>query len=394
MNILLELGIYCTFTTHGHWADLEQGEIHPNHFFVSHHGNCLFPALAKIQGYQKYSPASALGVECGHIMPTPTHIQLPTIVWYRDIQGALYSQWKRNHEADPTLSMEAFLCSELRINEQSTGLGLSPQDYWSLYYFLWWHSPGRWSAFQFDELKQSPLKGIQGLLDFLGEQRTDAQILAAVEASSVGRIIREHPEEAKGFFRLGDTTEGQRCFPPECLPLIGPLPGLVREYFQGLWSGRVDEIPWEGLLEMASQTGKSVLPPSLLRFLEDQDFASAHAICMTADEDNRTAHLVLLALRWALQVSNAPITFQLQYTDPGLESTFKVILFVLASAAVPELVQRAAEREFHRYPLLHQTVERLEEEVESLKAQLARMRARFAQLSRLRAAGLAPARKI
>ena len=384
MNILLELDIYCTFTTHGHWADPFSGEVHPDHFFLSHQGTCLFPAMKAFQGQAHYRPGSGLGVECGHILPTSVHLGHPTLVWYRDIQGALYSQWKRNHEADPSLSLEVFLNSELLINGQSTGLGLSPQDYWALYYFLWMHSLGTWSAFQFDDLKREPILGVRSLLSFLGEARTDEQIRLAVESSAVDKILRDHPSEAKGFFRAGDTAEGQRCFPNICLPMIGPLPGLVREFFQGTWTQRVDEIPWAGLLEMATERGLTAVPGTLLHYLEEQDFATAHAVCMTAEPENDTAQLVLLALRWALQTSNSPLSLHLQYTDPGLESTIKVILFVLASAAVPSLVQQVAEREFRRHPSLFQSLEQLESEVESLRTQTAQLRARLIQVTRAR----------
>lgn len=386
MNILLELDIYCTFTTHGHWADPDSGVIHPDHFFMSHQGTCLFPAMKRFQGQAQYRPGSGLGVECGHILPTSVHLGCPTLVWYRDIQGALYSQWKRNHEADPTLSLDAFLNSELLINGQSTGLGLSPQDYWALYYFLWMHSRGSWSPFQFDDLKRDPIPGIQSLLSFLGEVRTEDQIRKAVESSAVDKILRDHPGEAKGFFRVGDISEGQRCFPESSLPMIGPLPGLVREFFQGTWTQRVDEIPWDGLLEMAAQTGLTAAPGTLLHYLEEKDFATAHSVCMTAEPENATAQLVLLALRWALHTSNAPISLHPQYTDPTLESTFKVILFVLASAAVPGLVLQAAEREFHRYPSLLQSLEQLESEVHLLRTQTSMMRTLLTQVTRARGA--------
>jgi len=266
--------------------------------------------------------------------------------------------------------MDAFLQRELIVNGQTTGLGLSPQDYWSLYYFLWLHAAGPWAALQFDDLKKEPLSGIQAILGFLGEDRTDAQILAAVDASRVETIVKEHPKEARGFFRRGDPAEGTRCFPPECEPLIGPLPRLIRNNFLGTRSTRVDRLFWPELLEKITRVGKTKPRSDLLPTLEAADFHTVHAICMTAEADDETTRLVLLALRWTSQLFDSPLSFQPQYTAPGWETTFKVIVFVLSLAGVPDLVRRAATRECQRRPSLLQTVEQLERDLQMLRAQL------------------------
>jgi len=80
MNVLMELGIYCTFTTHGHWLDAERGEIRGTHFFTSDHAACLLPALTRLRGVPDAIPVTSPWVECGHMLPTAIHESIPTIV--------------------------------------------------------------------------------------------------------------------------------------------------------------------------------------------------------------------------------------------------------------------------------------------------------------------------
>ena len=94
-NILLELGIYTYNLPMGHWYDLGKEEILTNtHQFRNRDGSMPF-------FFKHDFPPFAEDIEVGwsHQWPSAEYLHLPTILRYRNVKGALYSQFKRKDQS-------------------------------------------------------------------------------------------------------------------------------------------------------------------------------------------------------------------------------------------------------------------------------------------------------
>jgi hypothetical protein len=184
VNVLLELGIK---TSHqglnngdNHWktADNNEHQIIPT---VREHLKWHLPIL---RNKDTFKFEDNLEVRWEHRLDFASK-PIPTILFTRDGRDAVYSQYCRHYE--DKLSFDEFLKrQDIWPHHFPDMFGLPAAETWALFNLYWLEmakiTPHR--VVRFEDTKTNPLKAIQEVLQFLGVQRSRADMLDAIEASS------------------------------------------------------------------------------------------------------------------------------------------------------------------------------------------------------------------
>lgn len=212
-----------------------------------------------------------------HAFPWQIEPAPRTILFVRDPRDALYSEWRRH------LRNEGLPASTGLLEFARSGFWGGPASYVDLLWLhlrTWLPQAARASetlVLRFEDSKQSPQACIRRTLEWLGLERSQAQIDAAVQASRVEHLQRAETEHAEGgtgriFNRAGRAFEWQQAWWPHWHDLLGPHWGPLLQAldYPPLQSARGEALRWDlpevlawrGLPREAQGAWLSVLLPS------------------------------------------------------------------------------------------------------------------------------------
>lgn len=145
--------------------------------------------------------AEALEVRWEHRLDFAADDMCPTILFVRDPRDAVHSLYKRNYAED--MSFVGYLNRPDEWPHHFPGLFQMP-PLESFTYFCWyWLAMGEVmpvKLIRFEDVKSAPVRVLREVLQYLGVERSEAQINAAVESSSFEQALRamEKMEAATG----------------------------------------------------------------------------------------------------------------------------------------------------------------------------------------------------
>jgi hypothetical protein len=133
---------------------------------------------------------SQLAVEFSHDLPNQSESHIPTIVFIRDPRDAVYSQFKRVQSSEKNSPNYLDYLKDL-----DPVFCLTPLETWTLFYWTWGWAEEK-LILKFEDRFEKSLEMIQGVCSFLQIERTEREIMLAIEASSFSRArTSEHGEK-------------------------------------------------------------------------------------------------------------------------------------------------------------------------------------------------------
>jgi hypothetical protein len=349
MNVLIELDLYAYCPPTGHWADLESGRLLTDGHFRRHQ-LAPFPKLKRLMDAGGTFPTD-VAVDCSHAFPQLPLQPMPTIIWYRNLYGAMFSDYARWRGPEQTFEQWYQL-------PHFYGLPISKQDSWALFNALWitLAPGGRVITASFDHCKSHPVEGVRRILDALGESRSDAAIAEACEASDPARIAGSDPQAmAKYKFRSGSASEYAQQLKDRDVQVAAGAPQVVMDHLSGEDTSVLCSLTVDHLIDGAERLMEKKLEPGVRRAFEQNDLIGLSHHCRNDYPDNPTCQLLGAALRFTcLLSSNTVIDAQEMYVSPDAETAFRTILYCLSQASVPGLVKALAAREAGKRHLLHE----------------------------------------
>jgi len=349
MNVLIELDLYAYCPPIGHWADVASGKVLRDSHFQRFHAT-PFPRVGAL-ARQAGSVATDLVVDCCHAMPVLGAAPVPTIIWYRNLYGAMYSDYARY--SDRSQSFVAWFRSP-----HFNGLPISKLDSWALYYALWLNlSQGpRVISASFDFCRMNPVEGMRRILAALGAERDERTILDACNASRADRIVDSNRAGMEKYkFRSGSPSEYSTHLTDDDIAMVVGAPRIVMDHLSGHGGADVGGVPDGHLMTLVQRAAGADVPGPVGDALHQQDLIGVSHLCRTNFRDNPASQLIGLALRITLMLcSNTVLDTQEMFVPAESMRAFRTTLFCLSQAAVPELVRSFATREAARSPLLHE----------------------------------------
>ena len=180
LNVCLELGINVHSVHSGQWfGDLPQQQCDDT---------VARGALAGLLPYFLDPPrphAFREGVRLmgDHPWVRPEHLGHRAVIWTRDPLDVCYSYFRSWQSKYPSLTLKD------AVSLPTRRFGLGPADLWAAYYLSWFAfiPEEQRIHIRFEDAKRDPVATFTRMFDFMGIQRSDADILRAVESSSVQR---------------------------------------------------------------------------------------------------------------------------------------------------------------------------------------------------------------
>ncbi|MFA6432632.1 MAG: sulfotransferase domain-containing protein [Candidatus Paceibacterota bacterium] len=116
-------------------------------------------------------------VRWSHNLPMIVREEQKTILFVRDGRDAVYSAFKREG---------LYSSLEAMVKARCAPLSLTPPETWAVFNRLWIENvtPSCLRVVKFEDLKTKPYETIKDILEFIGVERRDADILSAIESSS------------------------------------------------------------------------------------------------------------------------------------------------------------------------------------------------------------------
>lgn len=226
VNVLLELGVRTTHVSShypgGYWkrgGDATEDEMSDEaRELMGWH----LPIVFNQPGPLRLEPGVEVFWE--HRLDLARHSGRPAIVFVRDPRDAIYSIHRRDFAA--TRSFPAYLARADRFPDHFPGMfDLPPADTWAAWHTLWLglQSVSPTLVVQFEALRAQPVPGVQRVLEFLGVQRSIADIERALAASTFERareamkLQEQKTGTVRATARRGQTGEWKETFTPETL---------------------------------------------------------------------------------------------------------------------------------------------------------------------------------
>ncbi len=347
MNVLIELDVYAFCPPCGHWADVSSGRVLRDSHFKRHH-MAPFPRVADLIEAEALISMD-LVVDCSHALPRPGSGPTPTILWYRNLFGAMYSDFARFGAGT---SFRSWFTAP-----HFYGLPISKQDGWALYYALWINlSGGNVISASFDYCKRNPVKGIARVLDGLGVTRSEEAIESACRRSDPGYIGAQGNANLDRYkFRTGSASEYTTALTDSDVTLVRGIPTIVMDHLTGRRSKQLTDLNTTYLIELTEVFSGKRLPLEVTHALESDDLIGLSHYCSKDYPHDAACNVVSLALRISAMLGgNSVLDAQEMYPSSDAPIVFKTSLFCLTQASIPELVRKFAQRESKRPILLHE----------------------------------------
>ena len=205
VNILLELGIKTE--THSHketdWIERD-GKYYPGTYARMRY---MMPVLGRYDGFEFQK---GVHVRWDHILPHPGLMKDKVILVVRDPRDSIYSFYRRSTSLHD-LSYEEFL------NWPNYITLCKESESWAFYFFLWLSCTEN-HVVKFEDLKSTPVQTISSALAYMGIERSQDEIVRAVEACSFEKASSDerqrrggrgengvfHSSLVKGWIKRGD----------------------------------------------------------------------------------------------------------------------------------------------------------------------------------------------
>jgi hypothetical protein len=208
VSILLELNVKMTnmgpLYVADHWIDTEGGPVLSENaydFFKDY-----FPALSR--NGNKFTFDASIEGFWEHRLDLALHAHRPTILFIRDPRDAIFSLFRRDYKE--LMSFEEYLLTSSNWPDHfSEMFGLPPFETWAYYNLFWYYLSEKIDIkiVTFEKLKLFPQNEIKEILNFLGIERSAADIIKAVNNSSF-------ENSSKKFFSKGKVDEWKEHYTP------------------------------------------------------------------------------------------------------------------------------------------------------------------------------------
>jgi hypothetical protein len=214
INCLLELGIK-TYRN----SSSEMWVRHGQHYRLAPHEEILKKWLPALWDHPSITFRNDVEVEWSHVWPSSNHDDFQVIFFTRDPRDSLFSRYKRE-ASDQTF--EEFV----RFPDVNTLLDKAHN--WRLFNFSWMAHPNH-KVFRFEDYKKNDAEVLSRVLEFIGLEYSQKDIVHALAASTFARAAEAevkyraaHPEDQELINRSGKAGEWRQ----------GGIPANVVNYIE------------------------------------------------------------------------------------------------------------------------------------------------------------------
>lgn len=199
INCFLELGIK-TYRKSSTDMWIQRGD----HYVLSDHEEILKKWLPALWDHPNFNFRNDIEIEWAHEWPTEDHDKYRVIYFTRDPRDSLYSRYKR--EAPDQKFKEFILFPDVNTL-------LDKAHNWRLFNLSWIQHPDN-QIVRFEDYKESPIKVLTRVLDFLELAYSEADVQRALFASTFERAAEaekkyrhKYPEDQELINRSGTAGE-------------------------------------------------------------------------------------------------------------------------------------------------------------------------------------------
>jgi len=131
-----------------------------------------------------------VSIKWSHEFPDAKNSRQKTILLVRDGRDCIYSQFKREEKHTNFYGM---------LKNGTEPFNLNPSKTWALHNYLWLKKIPKDEIFviKFEDIKSDPFPILKKMLNFLGTELTDEQIVRGIESSSFDRAKKAEDEYRK-----------------------------------------------------------------------------------------------------------------------------------------------------------------------------------------------------